>query len=152
MSVLARLNPRERIIVLGGGTVLIVLAAWLYVWQPLSVERGAQADAIARYLALIEISRTADTAAPVAARAPVTDAPLAPRVTQSAEAAGIPLARLDPDGARLRITVAAAGFAELTGWIASLEAAEGVRVLSVEMSRLTQPGQVSMRLTLEDAQ
>jgi general secretion pathway protein M len=152
MSILAKLNPRERIMVLGGGAVLIVLAAWLYVWQPLSVERAAQADRIARYLTIIEITRTVGSRAPVVAQGPITVAPLAPRITQSAEAAGIPLARLDPDGARLRVTVAAAGFAELTQWIAILEATEGVRALSVQMARLTQPGQVSMRLMLEDVQ
>ncbi|KAA0916349.1 type II secretion system protein M [Aquicoccus porphyridii] len=152
MSILARLNPRERVIVLGGGAFLIALAAWFYVWQPLASERAEQAERIARYLAVIEITRMVDNRAPTVEPAPVNDAPLTPRITQSAEAAGIPLARLDPDGSRLRITVASAGFAELTRWIAALESVEGVRALSVEMSRLTQPGQVSMRLTLEDAQ
>ena len=36
MSILARLNPRERVIVLGGGAFLIALAAWFYIWQPLA--------------------------------------------------------------------------------------------------------------------
>jgi general secretion pathway protein M len=76
---------------------------------------------------------------------------LAPRITQSAEGAGIPLARLDPEGTRLRITVAKAGYNDLIEWIAALEATQNVRVVSVEMSRATEPGQVSLRLLLEDA-
>lgn len=152
MSILARLNPRERVIVLGGGAFLVALAAWFYAWQPLSSQRADQAERIARYLAVLEITRMADNQEPMVEPAPVNDAPLTSRITQSAEAADISLARLDPDGSRLRITVASAGFAELTEWIAQLESVEGVRALSVEMSRLTQPGQVSMRLTLEDAQ
>ncbi|MFC6589488.1 type II secretion system protein GspM [Sulfitobacter pacificus] len=87
--------------------------------------------------------------APVALQADAT--PLAPRITQSAEAAGIPLARLDPEGAQLRVTVAKVGYAEASAWIASLEARDGVRVLAIEMSRLTEPGQITLRMTLEDA-
>jgi len=39
----------------------------------------------------------------------------------------------------------------LIEWIAALEATQNVRVVSVEMSRATEPGQVSLRLLLEDA-
>ena len=150
MSVLSKLNPRERLIVLGGGALLLVLGLWIYVWQPQMAERAVQHDRISRYLAVIEIARNAETPVAVAAPRGAPDVPIGPRVTQSAAAAGIPLARLDPDGSRLRITVAKAGYAELIGWIATLESAEEVRALSVEMSRLTEPGQVSLRLLLED--
>jgi general secretion pathway protein M len=150
--VLARLNPRERVLVLGGGTLLLLLAVWMYVWQPLMAERVIQQDRIARYLSVIEIARSADTGVPVLVQSPVALVPIGPRITQSAAAADIPLARLDPDGAQLQITVAKAGYAELIAWIASLETSEGVRALSVDMSRLTEPGQVSLRLLLEDTQ
>ena len=150
MISLAKLNPRERLIVLGGGALLLVLGLWIYVWQPLMAERAVQHDRISRYLALIDIARNAEIPAVAAVPSSASDVPIGPRVTQSAAAAGIPLARLDPDGPRLRITVAKAGYADLIGWIATLESAEEVRALSVEMSRLTEPGQVSLRLLLED--
>lgn len=152
MSVLDKLNPRERMLLLGGGGLLLVLGLWLYGWQPVMAERVVQKDRIARYLSTIQIAQNAKTGAPIEARAPALATPIGPRVTQSASDAGIPLARLDPDGPRLRVTVAKAGFTELSAWIASLEATSGVRALSVEMDRLTEPGQVSLRLTLEDAQ
>ena len=152
MSALARLTPRERLLVLGGGAALAVLALWLYAWQPLLAETRVQQDRIARYLALIEIAQgAADAGGTVPASPPADLPPLGPRVTASAEAAGIALARLDPDGARLRLTVAEADYTALTDWIATLEATRNVRAVSVEMDRLTQPGRVSMRLTLEDA-
>lgn len=152
MSVLDRLNPRERVIVLAGGAILAGLVAVVYVWQPLAADRAQQTERIARYLAVLEITRSAGRGVPLAESTLVNDTPLAPRITRSAEAVGIPLARLDPEGARLRVTVASAAFDELIRWIAALEAAEGVRAVSVEMARLTQPGQVSMRLTLEDTE
>ncbi len=150
MSFLAALTLRERLLLLGGGGVVLLLGLWLYVWQPVMAERALQADRIARYLSLINIADNAALTSAVSPR-PVRSTPLAPRITQSAETAGIAVARLDPDGPRLRVTVAKASFTDLVAWIAALEADTGVRALSVEMSRLTEPGQVSLRLTLEDA-
>lgn len=151
MKLLSRLNPRERVLVLTGGAVLLFYGLWTFVWLPTVSERALQTDRIARYLAVTQIALTADDAVPVAVRSPNAAIPLAPRITQSAEGAGIPLARLDPEGTRLRITVAKAGYNDLIEWIAALEATQNVRVVSVEMSRATEPGQVSLRLLLEDA-
>jgi Type II secretory pathway, component PulM len=151
MTLLNRLEPRERLLVIGGGAVLLALAGWLYLWQPLMQQRAAQQDRIARYLAVLDIT---DRAAPAAGtRTPTCLDPMAlgPRVTQSAESAGLSLTRLDPEGARLRITVSQAAYVDVMRWIAALEAGACVRATSVEMSRLTQPGQVSLRMTLEDA-
>jgi type II secretory pathway component PulM len=147
-----QLTQREQILLLGGAALLVVLGLWTYVWQPIVTDRAHQSSRIARYLSVIEIARKADaggTPRPDAAVANAT--PLAPRITQSAEAAGIPLARLDPEGTQLRVTVAKTGYAEASAWIASLEARDGARVLSIEMSRLTEPAQISLRMTLEDA-
>ena len=152
MISLAKLKPRERALVLGGGSLLLVLGLWTYVWQPLMDERAIENHRIVRYLSVINIARTTDSAAPLEVQKRVSDVPIGPRITQSAAAAGIPLARLDPDGPRLRVTVAGAAYADLIAWISSLESSAGVRALSVEMSRLTEPGQVSLRLFLEDMQ
>ncbi|MGR3502566.1 type II secretion system protein GspM [Pseudaestuariivita sp.] len=152
MSVLARLNPRERLLVIGGGAALAVLALWTYAWQPLMAERSAQADRIARYLAIADIARQAETGAqPQPVRPAVASEPLAPRVTQSAREAGIALARLDPDGARLRVTVTRTPYIVLMDWIGTLETERNLRLVMVEMARVTEPGAVSARLVLEDA-
>jgi type II secretory pathway component PulM len=128
MKLLSRLNPRERMLVLTGGAVLLIYGLWTFVWLPTVSERALQTDRIARYLAVTQIALTADDAVPVAVRSPNAAIPLAPR-----------------------ITVAKAGYNDLIEWIAALEATQNVRVVSVEMSRATEPGQVSLRLLLEDA-
>jgi len=151
MSVLERLNPRERVMVLGGGAVLLVLGVWTYIWQPLSTQRDVQMARIAQYLTVKQIAENAQDIAPVIAKSASAQVPLAPRITQSAENSGIVLARLDPDGSRLRVTVSKAGYDVLIGWIAALEATQNVRVVSVDMARQTEPGQVSLRMMLEDA-
>jgi general secretion pathway protein M len=152
MKAFQNLTLREQVMVSGGGAILLVLGLWFYVWQPVAAEQRLQSERIARYLSILDIARTAQDGAPRQAVAVVNRTPLAPRITQSAEAAGIPLSRLDPEGARLRVTVAKVGYAEATGWIADLEATSGVRALSIDMARLTEPAQVSLRMTLEDAQ
>lgn len=152
MKAFTQLTPREQFLLLGGGAVLLLAGLWLYVVQPMMAERTTQAERIARYLTVLQIASAADTGSPPVLRSPAQNTPLAPRITQSAETAGITLARLDPEGARLRVTVSAARFVDVVSWIATLEAGSGVRALSVELSRLTEPGQVSLRMTVEDAQ
>lgn len=152
MKAFYALTHREQLMLLGGAAVLIIAGLWLYVWQPLRAEQALQSDRISRYLTLLEIVQgTNDTAH--TRITPAVDAltPLAPRITQSAKAADIAIARLDPEGDRLRLTVAKADFAVIIQWIASLEAAESIRAVSIEIARLTEPGQVSMRITVEDA-
>lgn len=151
MTALSRLTLREKGLLAGGGVVLGILGLWMYVWQPLIEQRADQNDRIARYLSLIDIAREAPGTVQKPASACTDGAALGPRITNSAETAGIPLTRLDPEGARLRITVSSAGYADAMLWIAELEATACARALSVEMSRLTEPGQVSLRMTLEDA-
>lgn len=151
MKALGNLTPRERLLIAGSSVFLLVVGGWFYVWQPIVQASAVQAERISRYLTLIELTRPGSGAAPVSAPVAVPDTPLAQRITQSGESAGIPLARLDPDGARLRVTVAEAAFADLITWIAALEAQSGVRAVSVEMSRLTGPGMVSLRMTVENA-
>lgn len=151
MKALAGLTPRERALILGGAALLVIFGAWFYLWQPIAQAQRHEEQRIARYLALIDMTGKTDGALASRIEPEMPDTPLAQRVTQSGEAAGIPLVRLDPDGPRLRVTVAKASYADLIAWIASLEARSAVRTLSVEMSRLTAPGTVSLRLTLEDA-
>lgn len=150
MNVLERLNPRERVMILGGGAIVLILGVWTYVWQPLNKQRDMQTARIAQYLTVTQIGENAKDVTPVVAKSAASQVPLAPRITQSAESSGILLARLDPEGPRLRVTVSKAGYDVLIGWIAALEATQDVRVVSVEMARQTEPGQVSLRMMLED--
>lgn len=152
MKAFQNLSLREQVMVSGGSAILVMLGLWFYVWQPVNAQQRVQTDRIERYLSILDIARTTQEATPRKAVATANSTPLAPRITQSAEAADIPLSRLDPEGAQLRVTVATVGFAEAIKWIADLEAESGVRALSIEMARLTEPAKVSLRMTLGDAQ
>ena len=147
MSALASLSARERMLLLLVLPLVLLVAGWRLAWVPISDARAAREAEIAGYRMVAEaVSRAGAT--PLAA--PPDAAPLATRVTTSAEAAGLPLSRLEPEGESLRVTVAEAGFAQLVRWLADLEG-EGVLVSAVEMDRRTAPGVVSARVLLEGA-
>ncbi|MFA8386237.1 MAG: type II secretion system protein GspM [Pelagibaca sp.] len=152
MTAFSRLTLREKWLLIAGGGGLLLLCLWLYIWQPVNDQRALQQDRIARYLSLIDIAgQTQDVTRPDLATCNDTSA-LGPRITRSAEASDIPLARLDPEGPRLRITVSNTGYAGAMSWISELEATTCTKVVAVEMVRLAEPGKISLRMTLEDAE
>ena len=96
------------------------------------------------------LDRHPPDAAPSAA-APAPDGPISARVTRSAQAAGIALARLEPRGAELTALVDEAPFEAIIDWIAEMERTEAVRLTGIAIDRRPAPGVVSARLDLEDS-
>lgn len=152
MSWFQALTHRERVLVLGGGLLLVTLMLWRFGWQPIQQERRALHEDITRYLALAQVADAAAAQGGAKKTAVQPSVPLAQRVTRSAEVAGVALARLDPEGESLRVTVEQVRFAELLEWIVALETIEGATAQYLEISRLPEPGTVSARLTLENTQ
>mgnify|MGYP000029356378 FL=1 len=150
MSGLASLSRRERVMVLGGGALMIALSLWRFGWQPVQAERAQLAQDMERYLTLMSVADQAQQ--PRAAdSAPRDTRPLPLRVTQSADAAGLNLTRLAPENGALQVTLAEADFAAVIDWIAALESQAAVRVTVLSLDRLPAPGRVSARMTLEEA-
>ena len=147
MSALSSLSARERVLVLLVLPLVVLLGGWRFAWAPLAEARLAREAEIGGYRLVAEAASRAG-AAPLASPAEVV--PLANRVTATAEAAGIALSRLEPEGEALRVAVAEASYATVILWLAELEG-EDVLVSSVEIDRRTTPGVVSARVLLEDA-
>ena len=148
MTALDRLTGRERALIAIALPLILIALAWRFAWMPLDAARQAAQAEIAAYRGIIAAAATAD--APAIAP-PADPRPLATCVTATAEAAGLVLRRLEPEGDRLRLTVDAAPFAVLMDWIAALEERDGARVVAVEIDRRIEPGTVSARILLEDA-
>ncbi|QFT61976.1 type II secretion system protein GspM [Roseivivax sp. THAF30] len=152
MSALANLSPRERMMLLFCAVLIPALVLWRFAWQPIQAERAALNDEIARYLALRRVAEQVDVApGGTAQTAEMPLAALSQRATRSAEAASVRITRIDPRGASLTLVVQEAAFREILAWIVALEREERARVTALEVDRLTVPGTVSARLTLEDA-
>ncbi len=151
MSALSRLNPRERMLVFVVLPVALFLALIWFVWLPLNELRRSLGAEIANYR-LVEASARAAAGRPGTQRPELSQdrAPLAARVTRSAEAAGLLLRRLEPDGGLLRVTIDEVAFDAVILWISDLETDEAVGIIAIEAERRTEPGVVSLRLTLEE--
>lgn len=147
MSVLDRLSPRETGMIGVAAAALLVFAGWTFAWQPLAADRAAFEARIAEArTAMAALRQLPDGAAE--ARIPPVAAPVSVRLTRSAEAAGITLARIEPQGDGLTATVDEAPFDDVLSWIARMEDAERMRLTAIELDRRPEPGIVSVRLTL----
>ncbi len=145
----ARLSDRERWLTLCGVPVIVLVVLYQFVWLPVNAGRAALTADIASYR-LIAANAAAANARPETASTPATDrAPMATRITQSADAAGLLLSRLEPDGDQILVTIDDADFAGMMIWIADLEMDQAIRVAAAEIDRRTEPGIVSARITLE---
>lgn len=145
----ANLSTRERVLVAGAVPVALALAIYQFAWVPLQDSRAELVRDIAAYR-LVTDAAARHVNAPVAVEAPPM-VPIATRVTQSADAAGLQLRRLEPEGASLRVTLDDEDFSTIMLWISEMDVNQGVRVAALEVERRPAPGVVSARLLLEDA-
>ena len=145
----SRLSLRERVLLAAALPLALVLMLYQFAWVPLQDARAARLEEIAAYrMVSAAAARRAADPTPVAAPAPAD--PIATRVTQSAEAAGLQLRRLEPEGAGLRVTLDDVSFDALMLWLAEMQTTFAVRIAALEVDRRPAPGIVSTRLLLED--
>lgn len=145
----ARLTLRERVMIVAVVPLAALLALFQFAWVPLQDARAARLAEISAYrLVTAAAVRRATNPEPEAAPALVD--PIAARVTQAADSAGLQLRRLEPEGTGLRVTLDDVQFSDLMLWLADMETTFAVRVAALEVDRRTAPGVVSARLLLED--
>lgn len=148
MRALMNLSMRERVLLLLVLPAVLLLAGYRFGWQPLQNLRVLREAEIASYRRIAQAA--AQVEAPIVAEVPNLT-PFAARVTQSAEAAGLELRRIEPEGERIRVAVEDAPFAQVVLWISDLEADRDVTLSAIELDRRIAPGTVSARLLLEAA-
>jgi general secretion pathway protein M len=142
-------TPRERWLLAAlAGVAAIALYATL-VWRPIDAARRAALADIDRYGRIAAQLRVAgpNVARMAAARAGTPST----TITESAAKAGLTIQRIEPQGANIGVTLDAAGFDALVGWLAGLERDAGMRVIDVKLERRPDPGIVSAHVTLATA-
>ena len=142
-------SPRERALVGVAAALALGFVGWEGVWRPLAALRADAASDIARLDASIAQVRAAG-AAPAPALAADPGLPPSTVVTRSAATLGLTIRRLEPDGARLRVSLDEAAVDAVLAWLALLEREYGLRVAAIEMDRRPAPGLVATRITLEE--
>ena len=143
-----RLSPRERLLVNVALPVALIAAALHLVWTPMQSARAQHLSDIAAYRLVAATAQLA-ARAPVRAQVPRDNRPVASRITRAADASGLALRRIAPEGRGQRVTLDNAPFAGLILWLATLEQDSGITVSAIEIDRRTEPGMVAARILLE---
>lgn len=151
------LATRERLILLGGGAVLVLVLLWALLWQPLaSSVREQQAEVAAQRENLRWMQNAAAELQQLRGSGVQAGAGLAGRsllavADQSARSAGLGngLKRIEPEsGNAVRVRLEGVAFDAVVVWLDGLAREAGVLATTIAVERAGAPGLVNVRLTL----
>ena len=139
-------SVRERWLIGLFALVLVAVGFERGVWHPL---------ALARQEALIEIARDDRIAAQlrvagpdVARIAAARSGTLSAIVTARAAKAGLAIARIEPQGDTVTVSLDGVAFDALVDWLAALDHDAGIGIVDLKVDRRPDPGVVSAQVTL----
>lgn len=145
--------PREQRLLTALAAVLAVALLYFVIWQPsqqarLNAEQRLQSQQqqlqwvtqnLARYQALKSAQQTSSNQ---------SAGSLTQRLNQAAEANDISLARIQPQGQGVVISVDEANFDRVLAFVAQLEQQYQLQISTLDVARLDTPGQVRVRQLL----
>ena len=141
-------SARERWLL--GVLSLVLLTAGLdrLVWHPLAAAKAASIAEIDRDDRIAAQLRVAgpDVARIAAAR----NGTLSTLVTERAARAGLTVARIEPQGANVAVSLEGVGFDPLVDWLVALDRDAGVGVVDLKVERRPDPGVVTAQVTLTE--
>jgi general secretion pathway protein M len=153
-----RLAPRERILVMVAGALLIIAVVVIGALRPLAVGRQRAAEQLAdKRAVLADIERVATRFGPQSPGATAAQPSgeslvvLVDRMTRSRGLAPY-LKRNEPDGASsIRLRFENAPFDELVGWLVEMQVSQGIAVVNATADPARDAGRVSANLQLSRA-
>ncbi|MBA98940.1 type II secretion system protein GspM [Sulfitobacter sp.] len=152
MNAFHRLSRREKVLVLVALPLVALFAGYRFVWVPLNEARLMARAEIREYQTLIEAAENLGNRPAEMEPVAVVTVPLATRITESAELAGVLVRRLEPEGAVVRVSLDDAPYETVVNWVAKMESDAAIALVAIELDRRTAPGIVAVRLTLENAE
>ena len=150
-----QLAPRERLVLLAGVVIVILLVFYAVVWQPLSRNHARLAGEVAEYGSELEWMRSAAMEARLlesGSQETVADSrSLIARVTTELRADQISAARVQPEGDdRLRLGLERVAFTGLLAPLERMQAKYGIRVEEAAIEPVPDsPGLVNARMLLQ---
>jgi general secretion pathway protein M len=151
---LAQLAPRERLLVIGGGIVLLITLLYLLLWEPLVLAHTQRAAALQSERALatrIEVAAAEAQRNRGSGNTANLSMSLLAAVDQTSRSPtlGKAPARVQPEGEReVKVWLEGVAFDNLLRWLQELETRYGISASSAEIERGDAAGTVSARLTL----
>ncbi len=138
---------RERVLLACLAIVCIAYALMVAVWQPLQRHRDTLTSDIARYTRTAAALSDATAQGAVFAT-PAADTPLPAIITDTAATYQLTIRRLQPTPNAAEVTLEDAAFDAVLLWVEALERDQGLRIVSLTMTRRPEPGLVATTLTV----
>lgn len=157
----ASLDPRERNALIFGGALLILILAYVLLWQPFSARAARLEQAVQEQRTLklwmqsaaLEAQRLRATQVPASMRAGMGGQSLLAVVDQAArkDRLGVALKRIEPEGTSIvRVWFEQAIFDDVLLWLGNLQNTYGVRITSISIDHQGgSAGSVNARVELE---
>lgn len=146
------LQPRERLVVAGGGVILLALLCYAVVWAPLQHELSrlrADVPKQRAQLALMQAQARQVARLRASTRSSVGAGNLLTGLEQSAQQLGVRenITRMEPDGTNtVRLSLDSVNFNTLLSWLADLQSKGGIRTETATITAQPDPGLVDARL------
>ncbi|WON76407.1 type II secretion system protein M [Serratia sp. UGAL515B_01] len=148
-----QISPRERGLLLGCGVLIVLSLCYYTLWQPWQQRAEQWQHTISREKDTVEwmsqqAPRLRQQTPPPVQGEPIS---LSATVTRSASAQGIIIARIQPQGERLAVTLEPSDFNRLMLWLTQLERQYRIRILAFDVAaKPEKPGWVAVnKLMLE---
>jgi general secretion pathway protein M len=151
------LQPRERMVLGGGGTLALIMLSYSLLWAPLQLDLSHLRTAVPRERAqLIKMRAQVREIATLRARAPAAgnSSNLLSTLERSAQEHKLRqyITRMEPDPVNgVRVSLDAVTFNALLQWLADLQKQAGVRADTATIAAQTDAGIVNARLVLRAA-
>ena len=145
------LQPRERVVLLVGGALAVLILGWGLAWSPLRTATLDMDAMLAEKHDILADARRLQSlgAPPVAPAASGESLVLVVDQTHRAHGLGGTLSRNQPDGEDgIRVTFQRVPFAQLASWLGALQQGHGIVVISANLDGTQQPGLVNASLVL----
>ena len=147
----------ERLIYAVLAAVVTAALLWIAAWAPLvdwhaqEMRRLDNAQRLLEWMTLNE-ERARAAAKGEGQRNEAGTGSILPAITQAAEAAGIRLARLQPEsGGAVSVSLEQQPFDQVVAWLANLSDGNGVRVVQASLDAHRSPGFINAQLRLAPA-
>ena len=151
---LAQRNARERLILVAGVVVAVIIVLWGLIWRPATLGAAELREAVAekaQFLAGLERAEAIEPPAGGVRSAGPTEQSLIALVESTAQALGLSgtFTRTRPDGIdAISVSFSNADFGALLEWLMTLERTHGVSVESASATGARDPGFVNGQVFL----
>jgi len=152
---IARLNERERLLLLLAGGLVLLLLIYVLAWRPLDQNLESMGRLVSQQQADLEwMQVSAMKVKQLRSQNTVKrgrQQSLLSLVDQTVRRSGLAqaLKRVEPEGAdKVTVRLEQAGFDAVVGWLENLQQTNGVMIQTISVDRQERDGMVNARLTL----